>query len=85
MIATGILLAFYYEASPARASASVRSISEEAAFASMGAILVVMTLWPFLDGWLRRRWPGSEASVYLGIVAMLAILGLTVWEALAAH
>jgi len=59
--------------------------SERAAFLSLGAIVVVMAAWPFIDGWIRRKRPGSEASVFVGIVAVLAILGLTVWEALVAH
>ncbi len=44
-----------------------------------------MAAWPFIDGYLRRKRPGSEASVFVGIVAVLAILGLTVWEAVVAH
>ncbi len=63
----------------------LKLFSERAAFASLGAILVVMTGWPFIDGWIRRRRPGSEASVFVGIAAVLAILGLTVWEAAVAH
>jgi quinol-cytochrome oxidoreductase complex cytochrome b subunit len=63
----------------------LKLFSERAAFMSLGAILVVMTAWPFIDGWIRRKRPGSEASVFIGVVAVLAILGLTVWEAVVAH
>ncbi|MSR46370.1 MAG: cytochrome bc complex cytochrome b subunit [Planctomycetes bacterium] len=63
----------------------LKLFSERAAFASLGAIVVVMAAWPFIDGFIRRRRPGSEASVFVGIVAVLAIVGLTVWEALVAH
>jgi hypothetical protein len=59
--------------------------SERAAFLSLGAIVLVMAMWPFIDGFIRRKRPGSEASLFVGIVAVLAILGLTVWEALVAH
>jgi quinol-cytochrome oxidoreductase complex cytochrome b subunit len=52
---------------------------------SMGCIVFLFVLWPFVDGWIRRRRPGSELSVGIGIVAVLSILGLTVWEALVAH
>jgi quinol-cytochrome oxidoreductase complex cytochrome b subunit len=52
---------------------------------SMGFIVFVMFCWPFVDGWIRRRWPQSEASVWIGIAAALAIIGLTVWEAAVEH
>jgi len=63
----------------------LKLFSESAAILSLGLIVFVMTLWPFADGWIRRRFKGSEASVWIGIVAVLAILSLTVWEALVAH
>lgn len=63
----------------------LKLFSESAAFLSLGAILLLMTAWPFVDGWLRRRRPGSEASAWIGVAAVLAILGLTVWEAVVAH
>jgi len=59
--------------------------SERAALLSLGAIVALMAAWPFVDGWIRRRRPGSEASVFVGIVAVVAIVGLTVWEAVVAH
>lgn len=52
---------------------------------SMGFIVFVFLFWPFVDGWIRRRRPDSELSVWIGILAVLSILGLTVWEALVAH
>jgi len=56
-----------------------------AAILSMGLLVFVMFAWPFIDGFIRRRRPGSEASVYVGIVAVLVIITLTIWEALVAH
>ncbi|MDH3590777.1 MAG: cytochrome bc complex cytochrome b subunit [Planctomycetota bacterium] len=56
-----------------------------AAVLSMGLIVFVMFLWPFIDGWIRKRKPASEFSVFVGILAVLAIIGLTIWEALVAH
>lgn len=56
-----------------------------AAVMSMGFILFTMFLWPLLDRWIRRFWPKSEFSVWAGIVAVLAIVGLTVWEGAVAH
>jgi quinol-cytochrome oxidoreductase complex cytochrome b subunit len=63
----------------------LKLFSENVAFGTLGAILLVMTAWPFVDGAIRRRRPGSEASVWVGILAVLAILGLTLWEATVAH
>jgi quinol-cytochrome oxidoreductase complex cytochrome b subunit len=51
---------------------------------SMGLIVFLMFVWPFIDARLRRNRP-SEASVWIGILAVLAIVGLTVWEAAVAH
>lgn len=51
---------------------------------SMGFIVFVMFVWPFIDARLRRHRP-SEASVWIGIGGVLAIIGLTVWEAAVTH
>ena len=45
----------------------------------------LLFIWPFIDGWFRRRNPASEASVWIGILAVFAIIALTVWEAVVAH
>jgi quinol-cytochrome oxidoreductase complex cytochrome b subunit len=63
----------------------LKLFSGTVAVLSMGFILFVMFLWPFIDGFLRRRHKHSELSIWLGIVAVLSIIGLTVWEALVAH
>lgn len=52
---------------------------------SMGFILAAMFLWPWIDGLLRRVTKSEEISTYIGIVAVLLIIGLTVWEAAVAH
>ncbi|MHC4933156.1 MAG: cytochrome b [Planctomycetota bacterium] len=52
---------------------------------SMGLIVFLMFFWPLIDGAIRRRWKGSELSVWLGICAALAIIAMTVWEASVAH
>jgi hypothetical protein len=44
-----------------------------------------MFIWPLIDGAIRRRWPRSEFSVWVGIAAVAAIIGLTVWEAAVEH
>lgn len=52
---------------------------------SMGFILFVMFAWPFIDERIRRKSPASEASIWVGVVAVAAIIGFTIWEAAVAH
>jgi len=63
----------------------LKLFSRTVAVLSTGFILFTMFAWPFVDAWIRRRRPGSEASVWIGIAAALAIIALTVWEAAVAH
>lgn len=63
----------------------LKLFSGTAAVLSMGLIVFVMFCWPFLDAAIRRWLPKSEASVWVGIAGALAIMGLTVWEALVEH
>jgi quinol-cytochrome oxidoreductase complex cytochrome b subunit len=56
-----------------------------AALLSMGAAGFLALIWPFIDGWIRRRRPGSEISMLVGAGAVLLLLVLTVWEAVASH
>jgi quinol-cytochrome oxidoreductase complex cytochrome b subunit len=63
----------------------LKLFSRTAAVLSTGFILLVMFVWPFVDGWMRKRRPGSEASVWIGVCGALAIIALTVWEASVAH
>ena len=56
-----------------------------AAVLSMGFIVFVMFFWPLIDGWIRKHTRAKEASVWIGIVAVFAILGLTFWEGIVAH
>ncbi len=54
------------------------------AMLTIGLIVFAMFAWPWIDALLRRLgW--EEASVWIGIVAVLALVGLTVWEALVPH
>jgi quinol-cytochrome oxidoreductase complex cytochrome b subunit len=52
---------------------------------SMGFIVFVMFIWPWIDAWFRRVAGWEEASVHIGIVAVCLIIGLTVWEAVGGH
>lgn len=63
----------------------LKLFSRTTALLSAGLILFLMFCWPFVDAWIRRRRVGSEASVWIGIVAVSTIIGLTVWEALVEH
>jgi quinol-cytochrome oxidoreductase complex cytochrome b subunit len=63
----------------------LKLFSGTVAVLSMGFIVFTMFVWPFVDGWIRRRTRFQEASVWVGVVAVLAIIGLTVWEAAVAH
>ena len=63
----------------------LKLFSGTAAVLSIGFVLFAMFAWPFIDGLFRRFRKGSELSVWIGIVAVLAIIGLTTWEALVEH
>ena len=52
---------------------------------SMGFFVFVMFIWPFIDGQIRKVWRSSEASVWIGIAAVLTIIGMTVYEAVFPH
>jgi quinol-cytochrome oxidoreductase complex cytochrome b subunit len=56
-----------------------------AAILSMGFIVFTMFAWPFIDAWIRRHTRFKEASVWIGIVGVLTIVGMTVWEAVVKH
>jgi quinol-cytochrome oxidoreductase complex cytochrome b subunit len=63
----------------------LKLFSGVAAVLSMGFVVFIMFVWPFVDAWIRRRRPGSELSVWIGVLGVLAIVGLTLWEASVAH
>lgn len=63
----------------------LKLFSGTVAVLSMGFVVFTMFLWPLIDAWIRRRWPGSEFSVWFGILSVLSIVGLTVWEGAVAH
>ena len=63
----------------------LKLFSGTTAVLSMGFVVFIMFIWPFIDAWLRRHTRFSEASVWVGIAAFGAIVGLTVWEAVVAH
>ncbi len=63
----------------------LKFFSGTAAVLSMGLIMFTMFTWPFIDRYIRRKTRFQEASVWIGIFAVLAIIGMTIWEAYVAH
>jgi ubiquinol-cytochrome c reductase cytochrome b subunit/cytochrome b6 len=63
----------------------LKLFSGTAAVLSIGFIIFAMFTWPLIDAIFRRFKPLREASVWIGIVAVLLIVGLTVWEAAVEH
>ena len=63
----------------------LKLFSGTTAVLSIGFIVFVMIIWPAIDAWMRRHTRFQEASVWAGIVGVVAIVALTIWEALAAH
>jgi quinol-cytochrome oxidoreductase complex cytochrome b subunit len=51
------------------------------AVVTLGIAAGVFTLWPFIDGAIRRRKPDTEAAVLMGIVGVVVLVVMTVWEA----
>lgn len=52
---------------------------------SIGFFFFMMFIWPFVDAAIRKVRPKSEISVWIGAIAFIGILILTVWEAVAEH
>ena len=52
---------------------------------STGFIVFIMFAWPFIDDFIRRKTRFSEASVWIGIVGVGLLVGLTIWEAVVEH
>ncbi|MFT7620406.1 MAG: cytochrome b6 [Planctomycetota bacterium] len=63
----------------------LKIFSGTVAVLTTGLIVFIMFCWPFIDNWLRKKTKVSEISVWIGILATLAIMGLTVWEAAVDH
>ena len=52
---------------------------------SMGFVVFVMFVWPFIDGWIRKITKLEDASFWIGIVGVFLIVGMTVYEAIVEH
>jgi quinol-cytochrome oxidoreductase complex cytochrome b subunit len=63
----------------------LKLFSGTAAVLSMGFIVFVMFVWPFIDARLMKLFKNEDVSFYIGIVGVFLLVGLTTWEALVAH
>ncbi len=63
----------------------LKLFSGTVAVLTMGLAVFLMFIWPFIDAAIRRYSRYTEASVWIGIVGVFVIVGLTVWEAVVAH
>ena len=63
----------------------LKIFSGTAAVLSTGGIVGLMIGWPLIDAWVRKNTRFKEASVWIGILGVLAIVTLTCWEAAVAH
>ena len=52
---------------------------------SMGLIVCTMVIWPWIDAMIRRITKREDDHVWIGVVAVLAIIAMTVWEAVVRH
>ena len=59
----------------------LKLVGLQTAVVTLGLAAGVFVLWPFIDGAIRRRRPGSELSVWLGVIAVIVLIVMTVWEA----
>lgn len=63
----------------------LKMFSGTLAVLSMGFIVAAMFVWPWIDWLLRRVTKSEDIGVYIGIVAVCLIIGLTVYEAAVPH
>ena len=59
----------------------LKLMSDQAAVVTQGLFVTVIVAWPFIDSWIRKRKPESEASIAWGAAGMTLLIVLTVWEA----
>ena len=59
----------------------LKLMSDQAAVITQGLFIGLIICWPLIDQQIRKRRPGSEASVAFGVAGMALLLILTVWEA----
>lgn len=55
------------------------------AILSSGLIVFTMFVWPFIDSWLVKKFKKPDLHVTIGIIAIIIMTILTVWEAIVEH
>lgn len=60
----------------------LKLMPDYAAVITQGVFIGLIVFWPLVDGWVRKRRPGSEASIWIGAGTVSFLLFLTVWEAI---
>ena len=60
----------------------LKLMPDQLAVVTQGLFLALIFFWPLLDSWIRKRRPGSEASMAIGAAAVILLLALTLVEAL---
>jgi len=60
----------------------LKLMTDSTAVVTQGIFILFIMAWPFIDGWIRKRWKASQVSIFIGILVILYLLGLTVWEAI---
>ena len=60
----------------------LKLMPDHVAVVTQGLFLLLIVLWPVIDGRIRKRNPESEISMAVGGAAVVLLLALTVWEAL---
>lgn len=63
----------------------LKLFSVTVAVLSTGFIVFAMIAWPFIDEQIRKRTRFKDASVWIGIGAVIVIVAMTVWEAVVKH
>ncbi|MBM4245669.1 MAG: cytochrome bc complex cytochrome b subunit [Deltaproteobacteria bacterium] len=63
----------------------LKLFSGTVAVLSTGFVVFVMFVWPFIDAWIRRHTRFSEASAWISMFGVLAIVALTIREAAVEH
>ncbi len=60
----------------------LKLMPDQVAVVTQGLFLAVIFFWPLLDNWIRKKWPGSEASMVFGATGVIGLLVLTLLETL---
>lgn len=60
----------------------LKLMSDTQAVVTQGLFIGFVMAWPFIDGWIRKRWSNSEVAMFVGGFIVIYLVVLTVWEAI---